>query len=86
LSVETGWPIDLLLTDVVMPESSGFRLAERLQVLRPQIKVVYMSGYADPGGGTVAARFDRNFIQKPFTKETLLRTVRRVLDCKPSAQ
>jgi CheY-like chemotaxis protein len=80
LSVENAGGIDLLLTDVVMPEMSGYRLAERLQILRPQIKVLYMSGHPDPGNETLAPQMEGNFMQKPFTKEKLLRRVREVLD------
>ena len=72
--------IHLLVTDVVMPEISGFRLAERLRSLRPQTKVLYMSGYPDQGDKSGEAQPGPNLIQKPFTKEKLLRTVREALD------
>ena len=73
-------PIHLLLTDVVMPGISGARLAERLLALRPQIKVLYMSGYPDPGDGSILVQLQPNFIQKPFTREKLLGRVRELLD------
>ncbi|HVH88154.1 MAG TPA: response regulator, partial [Terriglobales bacterium] len=72
--------IHLLLTDVVMPGMSGKELAERLAISRPEVKVIYMSGYTDhtviqhgilkPGTA---------FLQKPFTRETLARKLREVL-------
>ena len=68
-------PIDLLLTDVVMPSSSGGRLAERISELRPRINVLFMSGY--PGDAIVPGIA---FLQKPFSAATLARKVREVID------
>jgi two-component system, cell cycle sensor histidine kinase and response regulator CckA len=73
-------PIDLLLTDVVMPRMSGPQLAERLAVTRPTMKVLYMSGYiggASPASGAHIAGSE--FLQKPITPETLASRVREVL-------
>jgi CheY-like chemotaxis protein len=78
--VENHARIDLLLTDVIMPEMPGHRLAERLQILRPDVKVLYMSGYPNTGSDAAVAVSAANFIQKPFTKEKLLRRVREILD------
>jgi two-component system cell cycle sensor histidine kinase/response regulator CckA len=77
LAMSDTQPIHLLLTDVVMPELSGIRLAERLQAFRQHMKVLYMSGYPDAG---TAALSESNFILKPFTKAKLLRRMRDVLD------
>jgi signal transduction histidine kinase/CheY-like chemotaxis protein len=73
-------PLDLLLTDVVMPRMSGTDLARLVQTARPGVKVLYMSGYTDNGvidQGMLAA--DTPFIQKPFTSTMLSRKVREVL-------
>jgi len=74
-------PIDLLITDAVMPGVSGGKLAKYLTSLRPQMKVLCMSGYVDSPlfrGGLLES--DMPFLQKPFTPAQLTRKVREVLD------
>jgi len=85
LGRELGGPIDLLLTDVVMPETSGREVAKRLNKLRPATRVLYMSGYTDDAivhHGVLDS--DVEFIQKPFTPIALAQKVREVLDLKRS--
>jgi len=76
-------PIDLIICDVVMPGMSGPKLINRIEAYRPNVKVLYMSGYTDEviaKHGIIEKGI--NFIQKPFTIETLSRKVREVLDRK----
>jgi two-component system cell cycle sensor histidine kinase/response regulator CckA len=74
-------PIDLILTDVVMPGMSGRELSERASAIQPMIKVLFMSGYTNDAvvnhGVLDGATW---FIQKPFALEALARRVREVLD------
>jgi YesN/AraC family two-component response regulator len=73
--------VDLLLTDVVMPEVNGRALAERLSVTAPAMRILFMSGYSDEAvyrHGEISP--NAAFIEKPFTDRTLARKVREVLD------
>jgi two-component system cell cycle sensor histidine kinase/response regulator CckA len=81
LAVRHAGPIDLLLADVVMPGLAGPALAERFAVVRPQARVLLMSGYA---GDDLARRGladdAAHFLPKPFTQDLLARRVREALD------
>ena len=76
--------VDLMLTDIVMPHMSGRELARQLGPRRPDMKVVFMSGYAEQAAvrhGLIDA--NQPFISKPFTPEALVRKLRAILDANP---
>jgi two-component system cell cycle sensor histidine kinase/response regulator CckA len=78
---EFARPIDLLLTDVVMPQMSGPELARQIAVLRPGAKIVYMSGYTDDALGHHGVLDpDIILLPKPFTPVSLMQHLRRALD------
>jgi signal transduction histidine kinase/ActR/RegA family two-component response regulator len=87
VSLEYDGCIDLLLTDVIMPQMNGRELAELLTKQRPELRVVYMSGYAENAivhqgalePGVV-------LVEKPFNPEVLVRTVRQCLDRQDSLE
>jgi len=76
--------IDLLLTDVIMPQMLGTELAPLLVHDRPDLRVLYMSGYAQPTlGSNGTFPKDGDLLDKPFTEPTLLARVRQALEAKP---
>jgi two-component SAPR family response regulator len=70
--------VDLLLTDVVMPEMSGYELAARALEHRPGLRTMFMSGYSHPGAGP--QQVPGELLQKPFTTDELTQTIRKTLD------
>ena len=85
IALQHRGPIHLLLTDVVMPGMNGRAVAEKLTASRPEIKVVYMSGYtgfSDYG----LTNLDAVIIQKPFTRHVLLQRLREVIALEEKSQ
>ena len=80
VSAAHAGPIDLLITDMVMPGISGQELARKMRALREGIRVIYMSGYSEHAAGE-AAKCDAAamVLTKPFSRAVLLRTVRDIL-------
>lgn len=77
LAAEHGSAIQLLITDVIMPEMNGKELADIMTALNPDLKTILTSGYSS---SVVAADEDIEFIKKPFTRDILLQRVQRVLN------
>ncbi|OQW61444.1 MAG: hypothetical protein BVN28_07200 [Nitrospira sp. ST-bin4] len=76
--------LQLLLTDVVMPGMNGPELAQHLRVIKPELKILFISGYTDDvglGAGDPAC----GYLQKPFTPEALARAIRELLDWNPAS-
>ncbi len=82
-----GGPIDLLLTDLVMPGMNGRALSERVLVDRPETRVVFMSGYTEHAALNHAALGpDEHFVQKPFSARALSETLERALAGPPAVR
>ena len=77
-------PIDLLVTDVVLPQLGGIELAHRLRAMYPDIKVLFISGYDRNDPDVINLQdllaFGSEFLEKPFTPNTLAVKIREVLD------
>jgi CheY-like chemotaxis protein len=79
VAVRHPGPLHLLLTDVVMPRLNGWELARQLTAVRPETKVLYMTGYDE-----ITAHegvLDADVLQKPFTPDVLARRVRQAIEC-----
>jgi PAS domain S-box-containing protein len=79
-------PIDLLLTDIVMPGINGRELAERMIAVKPDVKVLFMSGYTEDASLRSAMWQAVSLLQKPFGVEALEREVRQTLDREPDSR
>jgi two-component system cell cycle sensor histidine kinase/response regulator CckA len=76
----TARPIDILVTDVVMPGGSGPQLATTLRDLHGDLPVLYLSGYPHIGQAHEDGKIDAPLLQKPFSAEQLTSAVRDLLD------
>ncbi len=73
--------LDMLLTDMVMPGMGGRELAQHLTSIKPDLRILFMSGFTDDVGILAGHEHGTSgFLQKPFTPEVLARTVRKILD------
>ena len=81
ICTELPKPVDMVITDVVMPRMGGVELVRKLKVDWPQVKVLYMSGYTDnPLVDDRDSKAGIQYLQKPFNLSTLARKVREILD------
>ena len=79
--IKSSPDIQLLLTDVIMPDMNGYQLAKQAQAMNPAIKVLLVSGFV---GNKIMdesyTRYETNILLKPFRKDVLIRKVREILD------
>lgn len=85
--IERGFDtVNLVLTDVVMPQMGGAELARHVSVLRPELPIVFMSGYTDDPVIRGVRSSNADFLAKPFTADTLVATVRHALMRRPKGR
>ncbi|MFQ5752856.1 MAG: response regulator [bacterium] len=78
-----GERIDLVIMDIILPELSGPKVYERMRAIRPNLSILFVSGYDLHTGFKQLAHLGQKHVrmlQKPFTKESLAKTVRKLLD------
>ena len=81
---EYGGIINLVLTDVIMPGMSGPELIEQLKILKPELNVLYMSGYTDRAFSQQELSSGATLLEKPFVPATLLAKVKEKLEAEAS--
>ena len=79
---EHAGPVDLLLSDILMPDTNGYELADRLAAARPEMRVLFMSGYRDKvlSESTGRMHTDAPLLRKPFTQYALVSKIEEILD------
>jgi DNA-binding NtrC family response regulator len=77
-------PVDVLVTDVVLPEMGGPALAERVRAVRPTLPVLYMSGYTEDAAYFADLLRTSRVLEKPFGGDDLLRQVAHALSADPA--
>ncbi|HJQ19594.1 MAG TPA: ATP-binding protein, partial [Gemmatimonadaceae bacterium] len=85
LELAASAQVDVLLTDIVMPELNGPELVARLKQIQLPAVVIYMSGYADEALVSMGLGTGSAFLRKPFTPATLVRTVREAIDARKAS-
>jgi CheY-like chemotaxis protein len=77
--------VDLMLTDILMPDLNGWELSELVRAEFPAVRILYMSGFADAETVRARALSESNFLPKPFGLESLTQAVQNVLHPGPEA-
>jgi len=82
LSILKNKTADLVISDIVMPNMDGYQLATQIQKLYPQIKIQLVSGFSETlhNNQTVQTELQKNILIKPYSSQTLLASVRKLLD------
>jgi len=80
-----GKSIQLVLTDIVMPKMRGPEMAKQLKSALPDVKIVFMTGYLEQRDGSDEFLQDAYFLQKPFTRESIVRCVAEAMKCEARA-
>ena len=85
--IRSGVPVDLLFTDIIMPGTTdGWKLAELIRQIRPDIKVMYTTGYSDASSERIGSTRGIVLLEKPYRLSMLARMLRQALDEKPDAR
>jgi DNA-binding NtrC family response regulator len=79
LSLLSEWPIDLVITDLSLPDASGFDLVDMMQAKFPRIPLIVVSGYLSQTTAEAILNTTAHFIQKPVDTAALIETVQRLL-------
>ena len=85
--IRSGVAVDMLFTDIIMPGATdGWKLAELIKEIRPDIKVMYTTGYSDLSSERIRATKGIVLLEKPYRLSTLARMLRQALDEKPDVR
>jgi DNA-binding response OmpR family regulator len=79
LSLLYNYPVDLVITDLVMPKLNGFELLTQIRSRWPQVPILLISGYMSQDGGSIISNGKAEFLHKPIDPSDLIATVQRLL-------
>ena len=73
-------PVHVLITDITMPQMSGWELAEHLRTMNQELKIIFMSGFGDTRSADSPLHHGAAFVEKPFRPSALLKTLRELCE------